>query len=56
MPVEDIEKKKIENELEETWPLDHIPKPQPREVRDTTRDPDNSTEDEKPDRIIRINR
>jgi len=57
MPVEDIEKKKNDNELEETWPQNHIPEPPPRrEETDTSRDADNTTEDEKPDRLIKINR
>jgi hypothetical protein len=56
MPVEDVDEKKRIHELEETWPSDHSPQPPKQENGDKSRDPDNTTEDEKPDREIRINR
>jgi hypothetical protein len=54
MQVEDEDEKKRIHELEETWPLEQTPQPPEQEDRDTSRDPDNTTEDEKPDRVIRI--
>ena len=55
MPIENLDEKKRIDELEETWPTDKAPQRPKDEKRDTSRDPDNPTEDEKPDREIRIN-